>query len=98
MPSLLVVLSAVPNLPLTWSSLPYPQINDALATATAPVRNTQTYKVVAESVGEAFDDSNMLRYGGFAQKEVRRKRRQERLEKLGRLGMGVGSRVKANDE
>jgi import inner membrane translocase subunit TIM44 len=73
-------------------------VSSSVAAATAPVRNTEAYKVLAESVSEVFDDSGALRYGGYAEKEVRRKRRQARLEKLGRMGMGVGSRVKANDE
>lgn len=69
-----------------------------MATATAPVRNTEAYKALAESVSEVFDDSSTLKYGGFMEKDIRRKRRQARLEKLGRAGMGVGSRVKADDE
>lgn len=73
-------------------------VSSAAATATAPVRNTQAYKALAESVSEVFDDSAASRYGGFLEKEVRRKKRQARLEKLGRNGMGVGSRVKADDE
>jgi len=73
-------------------------VSSSVAAATAPVRNTAAYKALAESVSEVFDDSNAMRYGGYAQKEIRRKRRQQRLEKLGRSGMGVGSRVKANDE
>jgi import inner membrane translocase subunit TIM44 len=73
-------------------------VSSAAATATAPVRNTAAYKALAESVSEVFDDSNAMRYGGYAQKEARRRKRQQRLEKLGRSGMGVGSRVKANEE
>ena len=73
-------------------------VSSAASTATAPVRNTAAYKALAESVSEVFDDSAASRYGGYVEKEVRRKKRQARLEKLGRNGMGVGSRVKANDE
>lgn len=73
-------------------------VSSAAATATAPVRNTAAYKALAESVSEVFDDSAASRYGGYIEKEQRRKKRQQRLEKLGRNGMGVGSRVKANEE
>ncbi|CDZ98035.1 Mitochondrial import inner membrane translocase, subunit TIM44 [Phaffia rhodozyma] len=73
-------------------------VSSAAATATAPVRNTEAYKALAESVSEVFDDSSTLKYGGFMEKDIRRKRRQARLEKLGRAGMGVGSRVKVNEE
>lgn len=62
------------------------------------MRNTAAYKALAESVSEVFDDSAASRYGGYIEKEQRRKKRQQRLEKLGRNGMGVGSRVKANEE
>ena len=73
-------------------------VAQAAATATAPVRNTATYKAFAESIEEAFED----KYGAYEDKEARRLRREKRLEKAGRLGgigkEGVRRRVKENPE
>lgn len=73
-------------------------VSQAAATATAPVRNTATYKAFAESIEEAFED----KYGAYEDKEARRLRREKRLEKAGRLGgigkEGVRKRVKENPE
>lgn len=56
--------------------------------ASAPVRDTETYKVVAASVTEALDDvGSNTRYGGYIEKEARRKRREARLKALGRDGL-----------
>jgi hypothetical protein len=59
-------------------------ISQGVSTATAPVRNTQAYKALSESVVEAFEESS--RYGGYEEKEVRRKKREERLRKAGLSG------------
>lgn len=70
-------------------------------TATAPIRDTETYKAVAESVRETIDDvgSNM-RYGGYLEKEDRRRRRLDRLRKAGKGegGLAAGAaRVKVDE-
>lgn len=69
-------------------------ISQGVTTATAPVRNTAAYKALSESVVEAFEESS--RYGGYEDREVRRKRREERLKKAGLSGKR--KRVEANPE
>ena len=69
-------------------------ISQGVSTATAPVRNTAAYKALSESVVEAFEESS--RYGGYEEKEIRRKRREERLRKAGLSGKR--KRVEANPE
>ncbi|KAG8924415.1 protein translocase subunit [Tulasnella sp. 419] len=71
-----------------------------VSTATAPVRNTAAYKVLAETVLDALDDSVSSKYGGYEEKEARRKRREQRLAKAGRDG-GLAARhqrVMPNEE
>jgi import inner membrane translocase subunit TIM44 len=69
-------------------------ISQGVSTVTAPVRNTAAYKALSESVVEAFEESS--RYGGYEEKEIRRKRREERLRKAGLSGKR--KRVEANPE
>lgn len=70
-------------------------LSSAAATATAPVRNTAAYKALSEGVVEALDES--LRYGGYEDKEVRRRRREERKRKAGLVEGGKGrKRVEVN--
>ncbi|QRV74041.1 mitochondrial import inner membrane translocase subunit TIM44 [Ceratobasidium sp. AG-Ba] len=61
-------------------------VSSAVATSTEPIRNTEAYKAISEAVAEALDDSGASRYGGYEEKEVRRKLRQKRLAKAGREG------------
>ncbi|KAG8698499.1 protein translocase subunit [Ceratobasidium sp. 394] len=61
-------------------------VSSAVATSTEPIRNTEAYKAISEAVADALDDSGASRYGGYEEKEVRRKLRQKRLEKAGRQG------------
>jgi import inner membrane translocase subunit TIM44 len=64
--------------------------------ATAPIRDTEVYKAIAASVEEAFDDTagTNLRYGGFVEKEERRRRREARRLKAGK----TTKRVEGNPE
>jgi import inner membrane translocase subunit TIM44 len=60
--------------------------------ASAPLRRTEAYKAVAEEITEALDDAGSnVRYGGYVEKEDRRRRRLRRLEKAGKEG-GLGAR------
>ena len=52
---------------------------EALDKATKPIRETEAYK----SVKETIDDGSSSRYGGWVEKEERRKRRAVRDQKLG---------------
>lgn len=61
-------------------------MSSAVASSTEPIRNTETYKAVAEAVADALDDSGASRYGGYEEKEVRRKLREKRLAKAGKQG------------
>jgi import inner membrane translocase subunit TIM44 len=67
---------------------------------TEPLRNTAAYKVFADTIVDALDDSGSLKHAGFEEKEARRARRTARLAKAGVSGIaGKGKqRVKANPE
>ncbi|EUC59638.1 import inner membrane translocase subunit TIM44 [Rhizoctonia solani AG-3 Rhs1AP] len=58
-------------------------VSSAVATSTEPIRNTEAYKAISEAVAEALDDSGASRYGGYEEKDVRRKLREKRLAKAG---------------
>ncbi|CAE6433104.1 unnamed protein product [Rhizoctonia solani] len=74
-------------------------VSSAVATSTEPIRNTEAYKAVAEAVAEALDDSGASRYGGYEEKEVRRKLREKRLAKAGMQGgMARTHRIKEDPE
>jgi import inner membrane translocase subunit TIM44 len=51
--------------------------------ATRPVRETQAYKTAVGGVKEAIDDGSSSRYGGWTEKEERRKQRQIREQNEG---------------
>jgi import inner membrane translocase subunit TIM44 len=61
-------------------------VSSAVASSTEPIRNTDAYKAISEAVSDALDDSGASRYGGYEEKEVRRKLREKRLAKAGRQG------------
>lgn len=70
----------------------------ATAAATAalnvsePLRSTETYKTIAAEIVEALDEAGTnVRYGGYVEKEDRRRRREKRLERAGKEG-GLGKR------
>lgn len=69
-------------------------ISQGVSTATAPVRNTAAYKALSDSVTEVLEESS--RYGGYEEKETRRKRREARMAKAGLSGKR--KRVAANPE
>jgi import inner membrane translocase subunit TIM44 len=75
----------------------YGWASDAASRATQPVRDTAVYKAIAESVEDAFDDETGLssRYGGYMEKEARRRKREARAKKAGKTR---SLRVKANPE
>ncbi|GFZ51483.1 hypothetical protein JCM24511_09250 [Saitozyma sp. JCM 24511] len=56
------------------------------ARATQPVRDTAVYKALAASIEETFDDTTGAgsRYGGYEEKESRRRRREARAKKAGK--------------
>ena len=78
------------------------QINKAgqvVYDASEPIRQTESYKMVASSVSEALEDvGSNTRYGGFIEKEARRRRREARLAKLGKDGFAKRVRVAPNPE
>ncbi|KAK2463560.1 hypothetical protein APHAL10511_004311 [Amanita phalloides] len=75
-------------------------VSSTIEKSTEPIRNTAAYKVFAETVVDALDDSGSAKHAGYEEKEARRLRRQRRLEKAGRNnGFGPGSaHVEANPE
>ena len=62
-------------------------VSKSVANATEPIRNTEAYKTLAETVLEALDDSGSVKHAGYEEKETRRKRRQMRLAKAGLSGI-----------
>jgi len=62
-------------------------VSKGVANATEPIRNTEAYKTLAETVLEALDDSGSVKHAGYEEKETRRKRRQIRLAKAGLSGI-----------
>jgi import inner membrane translocase subunit TIM44 len=75
----------------------YGLVSDVAARATQPVRDTAVYKAIAASVEEAFEDETGMgsRYGGYEEKETRRRKREMRAKKAGK---SLTPRVKANPE
>ena len=66
--------------------------------STEPLRKTEAYKTLADTLVDALDDSGSAKHAGFEEKEARRLRRKRRLEKAGRTA-GLGpSRIVANPE
>jgi import inner membrane translocase subunit TIM44 len=72
-------------------------VSQSVATATEPIRNTEAYKTLADTVLEALDDSGSVKHAGYEEKEARRKRRQFRLAKAG-LSEIAKKRTAANPE
>jgi import inner membrane translocase subunit TIM44 len=67
--------------------------------ATEPIRKTEAYKALAETVMDALDDSGSAKHGGYEEKEVRRLRRKMRLERAGRsAGLNARARVAADEK
>ncbi|OCF34145.1 import inner membrane translocase subunit tim44 [Kwoniella heveanensis CBS 569] len=72
----------------------------AATSATQPIRDSKTYKIMAESIEEAFDDTTgaSSRYGGYEDKEVRRKKRELRAIRAAKAGRVVHKKVEENPE
>ncbi|KAG8782109.1 protein translocase subunit [Serendipita sp. 401] len=64
-------------------------VANTVSTATEPIRKTEAYKALADTVIEALDDSGSAKHAGYEEKEARRLRRQKRLAKAGKTG-GIG--------
>ena len=65
----------------------------AMYQASEPLRQTEVYKQVAESVQEALSD---VKYGGYVEKDARRQRREARLRSIGKgQKEGLAARAKA---
>ncbi|KAJ7669191.1 import inner membrane translocase subunit tim44 [Mycena polygramma] len=74
-------------------------ISSTIDKSTEPIRNTAAYKTLSETLIDALDDSGSAKHAGFEEKEVRRLRRQKRLEKAGRAsGFAPSNRVEENPE
>ncbi|KIP09986.1 hypothetical protein PHLGIDRAFT_101815 [Phlebiopsis gigantea 11061_1 CR5-6] len=74
-------------------------VSSTIEKTTEPIRQTQAYKTLAETVIDALDDSGSAKHAGFEEKEARRQRRQLRLAKAGKESMASGRvRLKANPE
>ncbi len=73
-------------------------LGQKIASSTEPIRNTEAYKTLADTVMDALDDSGSAKHAGYKEKEVRRARRQMRLAKAGRSG-GIGKeRIREDPE
>lgn len=75
-------------------------MSSTIEKTTEPIRNTEAYKTLAETLVDALDDSGSAKHAGFEEKEARRKRRQLRLAKAGKDSMSRGgaSRIKSDPE
>ncbi|EKM49923.1 uncharacterized protein PHACADRAFT_32796 [Phanerochaete carnosa HHB-10118-sp] len=74
-------------------------VSSTIEKTTEPIRQTQAYKTLAETVVDALDDSGSAKHAGFEEKEARRRRRQVRLAKAGKDSMTSGrARVKADPD
>ncbi|KAG5718832.1 hypothetical protein E4T56_gene6561 [Termitomyces sp. T112] len=75
-------------------------VSSTIEKSTEPIRKTEAYKTLAETLVDALDDSGSAKHAGFEEKEARRLRRKKRLEKAGKdNGLGPASkRVTANPE
>ncbi|KAL2832078.1 hypothetical protein BDW59DRAFT_139661 [Aspergillus cavernicola] len=60
--------------------------SSGLEKATRPVRETEAYKTAVGGVKQAIDDGSSSRYGGWIEKEERRRQRQLREEKEAKSG------------
>ncbi|KAG6856566.1 hypothetical protein H0H87_003066 [Tephrocybe sp. NHM501043] len=75
-------------------------VSSTIEKSTEPIRKTEAYKALSETLIDALDDSGSAKHAGFEEKEARRLRRQKRLAKAGR-GNGLGpasKRVTADPE
>ncbi|KAF8906240.1 import inner membrane translocase subunit tim44 [Gymnopilus junonius] len=73
-------------------------VSSVVEKSTEPLRKTEAYKTLADTLVDALDDSGSAKHAGFEEKEARRLRRQKRLEKAGRVA-GLGpSRIVANPD
>lgn len=64
-------------------------VGSAAYSASAPVRETEAYKAVASEITELLENAaNDVQHGGYVDKEARRRRRQARLEKIGKSEAG----------
>ncbi|KAL7421387.1 protein translocase subunit [Cryptotrichosporon argae] len=72
---------------------------DYVASATQPVRETATYKAIAASVEEAFEDTAGIgsRYGGYEDRDERRRKRERRAAKAGRKTKRVEENPEAGE-
>ena len=66
--------------------------------ATKPVRETKAYKKTVGSVKEVIDDGSSSRYGGWTEKEERRKQRELRELNESKTGGGSGRRMEKMEE
>ena len=72
-------------------------VSSTIEKSTEPIRNTAAYKVLAETVVDALDDSGSAKHAGYEEKEARRLRRQRRLAKAGKDD-GLGPASKRTEE
>ncbi|EJD07340.1 import inner membrane translocase subunit tim44 [Fomitiporia mediterranea MF3/22] len=66
-------------------------VSSKIASTTEPIRNTEAYKALADTVMDALDDSGSAKHAGYEEKEARRQRRAARLAKAGKKG-GIAAR------
>ncbi|BGP17789.1 hypothetical protein JCM10213_001709 [Rhodosporidiobolus nylandii] len=76
-------------------------VGSAALTASAPVRDTEAYKAVAAEITDLLENAaNDVQHGGYVDREARRRRRQARLEKIGRSEDGgfAGRKIKVEED
>ncbi|GAA5904171.1 hypothetical protein JCM6882_003967 [Rhodosporidiobolus microsporus] len=77
-------------------------VGGAAYAASAPVRETEAYKAVAAEITDLLENASMdTMHGGYVDKEARRRRRQARLEKIGKSedgGFAARQRIKVEED
>lgn len=74
-------------------------VGSAAYSASAPVRDTEAYKAVASEITELLENAAMdTLHGGYVNKEARRRRRQARLEKIGKTDGFAARKIKVEED
>lgn len=60
---------------------------ESVAAVTKPVRETKVYKDVTGNIKEVIDDGSSSRYGGYLEREERKRQREMRESKVGPRGI-----------
>ncbi|GAA6032162.1 hypothetical protein JCM8097_007104 [Rhodosporidiobolus ruineniae] len=73
-------------------------VGSAAMAASAPVRDTEAYKAVAAEITDLLENAAMdTMHGGYVDRDARRRRRQARLEKIGKSESFAARKLKVEE-